>query len=174
MVSPKDRLSPSLFNIYINDLPSTHSRKFIYADDICLGTHDHTFTAIEDTLNEDLGEIAAFLRKWRLQPSDPKTLSCVFHLHNASASQDISVQLNGQHIRHEHNPVYLGVTLDRTLSYNAHLKKSAPKVGTRNNILRLLAGSSWVASATTLRTSALALCYSTAEYCPSLGQIFSY
>ena len=52
--------------------------------------------AIEDTLNEDLGEVAAFLRKWRLQPSVPKTLSCVFHLHNASASQGISVQLNGQ------------------------------------------------------------------------------
>jgi len=32
-------------------------------------------------------------------------------------------------------------------------------------LLRLLAGSSWGASATTLRTSALALCYSTAEYC---------
>jgi len=36
---------------------------------------------------------------------------------------------------------------------------------TRNNLLRLLAGSSWGASATTLCTSALALCYSTAEYC---------
>jgi len=62
--------------------------------------------------------------KWRLQPSVPKTLSCIFHLHNASASQDISVQLNDQHIRHEPNPVYLAVTLHRTLSYHAHLKKS--------------------------------------------------
>jgi len=51
------------------------------------------------------------------------------------------------------------------LSYHAHLKKYAAKVSTRNSLLRLLAGSSWEASATTLRTSALALCYSTAEYC---------
>jgi len=29
-------LSPTLFNLYINDLPVTGSRKFIYADDICL------------------------------------------------------------------------------------------------------------------------------------------
>ena len=50
------------------------------------------------------------------------------------------------------------------LSYHAHLKKSAAKVSTRN-LLRLLVGSSWGASATTLRTSALAHCYSTAEYC---------
>ena len=27
---------PTLFNLYTNDLPVTGSRKFIYADDICL------------------------------------------------------------------------------------------------------------------------------------------
>jgi len=35
----------------------------------------------------------------------------------------------------------------------------------RNNLLSKLAGSSWGANAGTLRTSALALCYSVAEYC---------
>ena len=29
-------LSPTFFNLYTNDLPVTGSRKFIYADDICL------------------------------------------------------------------------------------------------------------------------------------------
>jgi len=29
---------PSLFNVYIDDAPATNSHKFIYADDICLGT----------------------------------------------------------------------------------------------------------------------------------------
>ncbi|KAJ8339383.1 hypothetical protein SKAU_G00361690 [Synaphobranchus kaupii] len=31
-------LAPTLFNLYTNDLPHTKSRKFIYADDICLAT----------------------------------------------------------------------------------------------------------------------------------------
>ena len=158
-------MSLCLFSVYINNLPLTRSRKFIYPDDICLATQDRTFTALEDILSEDLDKVTVFLSKWHLQPSVPKTLCCVFHLHNATASQGISVQLNGQHVRHEPNLVYQEVTLDQTLSYHAHLKKSAPKVSTRNNLLRLLAGSSWGASATTLRTSALALCYSTAEYC---------
>ena len=35
----------------------------------------------------------------------------------------------------------------------------------RNNLLMKLAGSTWGASANTLRSSALALCYSAAEYC---------
>ena len=63
-------------------------------------------------------------------------------------------------------PVYLGVTLDRTLT---HIEKTKKKVGTRNNIIRCLKlrTSKWGATPTTLRSSALALCYSAAEYaCP--------
>jgi len=51
------------------------------------------------------------------------------------------------------------------LTLRSHLKKSAAKLGTRNNLLSKLAGSSWGAQASTLRTSALAICYSVAEYC---------
>jgi len=86
IISLKDQFCLCLFSVYMNDLPSTCSHKFIYADDICLATQDCTFTALEDTLSEDLDKVAVFLRKWRLQPSVPKTLSCVFHLHNATAS----------------------------------------------------------------------------------------
>ena len=39
-------LSPSLFNVYINDLPATQSRKFIYADDICLCTQRQSFDEV--------------------------------------------------------------------------------------------------------------------------------
>ena len=64
-------------------------------------------------------------------------------------------------------PVYPGVTLDRTLSYKAHIENTKKKVGTRNNIIRKLRNSKWGATPTTLRSSALALCYSAAEYaCP--------
>ena len=73
--------------------------------------------------------------------------------------------MDGQILKYEPHPVYLGVTLDRTLSYKEHLQKTAGKVKTRNNLLSKLAGSSWGADAGTLRKSALALCYSVAEYC---------
>lgn len=43
-------LSPSLFNVYINNLPVTQSRKFIHADDICVGLHKKSFTEIEEGL----------------------------------------------------------------------------------------------------------------------------
>ena len=63
------------------------------------------------------------------------------------------------------HPVYLGVTLDRSLTFKEHLMKTAAKLKTRNNLLMKLAGTTWGADAVTLRISALALCYSVAEYC---------
>jgi len=58
--------------------------------------------------------------------------------------------------------------MDRSLTFYPHLKKSAAKLATRNNLLSLLVGSSWGAQVSTLRTSALAMCYSVAEYCASV------
>jgi len=113
----------------------------------------------------------------------------------SSATRELSVYLDGQRLRRECHPTYLGVTLDRTLSYREHLTKPAVKLKNQNNLLMKLAGSTWGASANTLRSSlwrfavqqqstapqssrfhlgcqrqhpaviALALCYSAAEYC---------
>ena len=160
-------LAPTLFNLYTNDLPATKCRKFIYADDICLGTQAHTFVELECTLTADMARMAEYCHRWRLKPSTTKTVSSVFHLHNVSAGhgRELTVMLNGARLKHDPKPVYLGVTLDRTLSYKEHLIKTAGKLKMRNNLLTKLVGTSWGANANTLRTSALALCYSVGEYC---------
>jgi len=75
---------------------------------------------------------------------------------------ELSVLLDGQRIKYEHQPTFLGV---RMLSFKSHLTKTAAKLKNRNNLPTKLAGSSWGADADTLQTSALALCYSVGEYC---------
>ena len=55
---------------------------------------------------------------------------------------------------------YIGVTLDRTLSYKQHIHNTKMKVATRNNLLRKLPSSKWGANASTIIT----LRYSVAEY----------
>ncbi|XP_044753710.1 uncharacterized protein LOC123313078 [Coccinella septempunctata] len=84
------------------------------------------------------------------------------------ASNNLNVTFNNSILRHNHYPKYLGITLDRTPSFNKHLTNLAAKLRTRNNILYKLAGSTWGADASTLRTSALSLVFSTAEYCASV------
>jgi len=110
-------------------------------------------------------QMSHFCRQWRLKPSASKTNSSVFHLHNTSATHELSVYLDGERLRHECHPSYLGVSLDRTLSYREHLTKTAGKLKNQNHLLMKLAGSTWGASANTPRSSALTLCYSAAEYC---------
>ena len=51
-----------------------------------------------------------------------------------------------------------------SLSYKEHMHNTKMKVATRNNLLRKLSNSKWGANASTIRTTALALCYYVAEY----------
>ena len=71
-------------------------------------------------------------------------------------------------------PKYLGVTLDRTLSYKTHIHNTKMKVVTRNKLLKKLANSRWGTNARTIRTTTLALCYSTAEYAAPVWERSAY
>lgn len=158
-------LAPLLFNLYISDLPNTNSKRFAYADDIVLATQNINFHRTEEILSEDLITMSLYFKSWRLRPNLNKTEVSCFHLHNRSANFQPSVTFDNVILKYNQNPKYLGVTLDRTLSYKKHLNNTASKLKTRNNIIQKLAGTMWGASAKTLRTAALSLVYSCAEYC---------
>lgn len=72
--------------------------------------------------------------------------------------------VSGIRIPNDDFPRHLGVKLDRTLAIKQHLETLKDKLKTRNNIISKLARTSWGCKANTLRTSALALVYSAAEY----------
>ena len=157
-------LSPTLFNIYISDIPQTTSMQYGYADDLALLVADDTWEKVEETLNHDMQAITNYLQKWRLILSTAKTTSTAFHLNNRDSQRQLAVSVNGTMLPNCEHPVYLGVTLDRTLTYKHHIEALRRKVNVRNGLLRCLAGSTWGAYTSTLRTGALALVYSAAEY----------
>ena len=103
--------------------------------------------------------ISEYLSRWRLKLSTAKTTTTAFHLNNRDIHRQLDVVVNNN------NPVYLGVTLYRSLTYT-HLESLQSNVNTRNGLLCCPAGSSWGAYTSTLRTGALALVYSAADYAP--------
>lgn len=157
-------LAPTLFNLYIHDLPVSTSRKFIYADDMAFAYQHKTFSDLEEVLTSDLRRLSTYCSNWRLSPSPAKTEVSCFHLNHHESNRELNVFINNTRLKHNSSPKYLGITLDRTLSFNAHLTKTSQKIKTRNNIIQKLTGTSWGANSNCLRISALSLVYSAAEY----------
>ena len=93
---------------YTNDLPVTGSRKFISADDISLTKQAQRYSELECCLSSVKVRMASYCRLWRLKlkPSPMKTVTSVFHLLNTSATRELMVHMEGQHLRHDPNPVY--------------------------------------------------------------------
>ena len=168
-------LSPTLFNIYTNDQPILDgTRSFIYTDDLCVTAQYPTFQEVEQKIEEALGELTHYYRSNSLRANPDKTQDTAFHLRNREAKRSLQVSWNGVDLENTDTPKYLGVTLDRTLSYKTHIHNTKMKVATRNNLLKKLANSRWGTNARTIRTTALALCYSTAEYAAPVWERSAY
>ena len=121
-------LAPTLFNIYISDIPKTTSKQYGNADDLALLAAHKTWEKAEETLNQDMQSLSEYLSCWRLKLSTAKTTTTAFHLNNRDTHRQLDVLVNGAPIPNCNNPVYLGVTLDRSLTYKKHLESLQSKV----------------------------------------------
>lgn len=89
---------------------------------------------------------------------------CTFHLNNKQANKTIDIRFDQVQLNHNLSPKYLGITLNRTLSFKKHIENSAKKVKYRVNLIQKFAGTGWGANAITLRAVTMAIVYSTAKY----------
>ena len=164
-VPQRSVLAPLLFTIYTYDLPSMISRKFAYADDLALLHSSGNWKDLEGTLRQDMSTFSAYLQTWGLKLSHTKTVTAAFHLNNREAKRELKVYSNGRLLPFCPTPTYLGVKLDRSLTFRHHLVALRKKLSSRVTLLRRLVGSRWGAGAKTLRIATLSLVYSAAEYC---------
>ena len=151
--------------MYTCDLLSIASKKYAYADDLAILYSPVDWKVLERTLSEDMTTFSAYLQTWRLKLSHAKTVTAAFHRHNRETERELKVKNNGKILPFCPVPTYLGVKLDKAFTYCHHLEALRKKLSTHVSLLRRLAGSGWGAGAKTLRTAALSLIYSTAEYC---------
>ena len=138
------------------------TRSFIYADDLCVTAQYSSFTEVERTIKDALDKLTQYYRSNSLRANLDKAQVTAFHLRNKEAKRSLKVIWNKTELENTHHPKYLGVTLDRTLSYKQHIYNTKMKADTLNNLLRKLSNSKWGANAGTIRTTALS--YSVEEY----------
>ena len=95
--------------------------RFIYADDLCITSQKSSFEAVERNLTDSLTLLTEYYAKNYLKPNASKTQVCAFHLRNRKANRPLRVTWSGTSLEYHPNPLYLGVKLDRTISYRSHI-----------------------------------------------------
>ena len=125
-------LGPLLFLLYINDLPNCNllSDVRMYADDTNLTFASSDPNELFSSMTHDLGNLKLWLDTNRLSLNVLKT-KCMF----TGTRQKISllpseqhILLNGHTIERVKSYKYLGVQIDETLSWEAHISEVAGKV----------------------------------------------
>ena len=112
-----------------------------------------------------MATLSAYLKTWRLKHNHAKTVTAAFHLHNREAKRELKRYANGKLLPFCPVPTYLGVKLDRSLTFGRYLETLCKKLATHVTLLKGFGGWEWDAGAKTLRTAALSFVYSAAEYC---------
>ena len=148
--------------------PPRFPKKFAYADDLALLYSSENWKDLGETLSQDMTTLLAYLQTWRLKLSHTKTVTAALHLNNREAKHELKVYNNNILLPFCPTSSYLGVKLDRLLSFCHHLVALRKKISSRVTLLRRLVGSGWDAGAKILRTTALSLVYSTDEYCATV------
>ena len=120
-------LGPLLFLLFINDLPeviSTGSTVRPFADDCVLYRR---IRSTEDTnaLQDDLNSLQNWDRDWLMEFHPEK--SKVLHISNKRNPLKYNYNIHGHILEEAETSKYLGINLNRTLSWNNHINTVAKK-----------------------------------------------
>ena len=88
---------------------------------------DGYWLAVEGALSKDMATLRKYLQTWKLKVNTTITVSTAFHLNNKEAKRELKVNFNNENLPFCSEPKYLGVTLDRSLTYRRHLESLRKK-----------------------------------------------
>ena len=168
-------LSCTLFLIFINDLPSIlKTDNALYADDLAIWHTSRHPLISKRRLNEDLTTLGEYCNRWKITVNTNKTVYCIFSLSANVAQKNLNISIQGQQLKKEANPTYLGITLDARLTLNEQMEKAREKAKGRLRLVKRLASTSWGADKNTLRQLYLGYVRSTMDYSLALQNISSH
>ena len=129
-----------LFNIYTCDIPSMISKKFAYIDGLALLHSSGNWKNLDGTLSQDMSTLSAYLQTWSLKLSHTNTVTAAFHLSNRETKRELKVYNNDILLPFCPTSLYLGVKLDRSLTFHHHLVALRKKLSSGVTLLRRLVG----------------------------------
>ena len=134
-------LGPLLFLIYINDFRFCLKNSSVshFADDICITQASKDVSSLEVTLNSDLLNVTDWLNANRLSLNVTKSKLLLFQSKwNQMDLNKVKINLAGSIMVPVNNAKYLGVTIDKNLSWDSHIYNLSKKLGRANGIISKL------------------------------------
>lgn len=121
-------LSPSLYNIFISDIPRSEKCKIsLYADDTVIFASDRFAKRLVRDMRQYAMRIIRFYRKWKILINTEKT-ALLFHTRRRRRQlPPESITLNGAVVPRSTSVRYLGFHLDGRLTLKEHIVKSVTK-----------------------------------------------
>jgi hypothetical protein len=109
-------LSPTLYNLFINDTPLTLGVNLaLFADDTCLYATERKEGYVLRKLQRGLNSMSAWCEHWNIKINEDKTRAIYFS--HRRAPPDSLLTLNGRNIPFVNNVKYLGVIFDAKMTW---------------------------------------------------------
>ena len=123
-------LGPLLFIIYINDLPNASAllEYILFADDSNIHASAPSPEELQARLNTELGKLSDWFAHNRLSLNYVKTELIDFSKSKRRAIDDFNVEIDGKPIRRVDESKFLGVYLDKNISWRSHINNVITKI----------------------------------------------
>ncbi len=176
-------LSPTLFSIYINDIPlankiDSNSSSYLFADDLADVFMFKTIgPRIEDKINKRLTELHEWLSIWRLTLAATKCNYMILSKNKKTGAKDeLKLKIGGEFIpKDEDNNIrFLGIRFDFLLSFKHQINYLKDTIRKRMNILKIISHKSWHLNQKTLVNIYKTMIRSVLDYSLFLFPVFSY
>ena len=152
-VPPGSVLSPLLFLIYVNDLPTLHHKHNSFsqfADDTAQWVFSLNVRFAAKFLQQDLLNLTVWCAKWRIKLNLEKAKVIIFSRSVLARKTEPNLKLFGETLKVHPQVKFLGITFDSQFTFKKHFEDILDHCNTRYHRLRLLANKRWEPSPSTL------------------------
>ena len=132
-------LGPLLFLIYINYIPNAlFSKPRLFADDTCLVIQAPNPSLLENSVNRELVNVYEWTKANKITVNPKKTSVLIIPPKATSPPPNIHLVFNGSIIPINESVKYLGITIDKKLNFEIHIKQLESKVSRSIGIMTKL------------------------------------
>ena len=160
-------LSPLLFAIYINDIPSKYVKNskysLLFADDLVSYFIFKSNKSVERTINNYLKDLENWLSKWRLLMA-PQKCNYIIFKNNARVKENFKINLFKTELEEVKNLTFLGLRFDQQLKFKEQVDYLIDKCSNRLNCLKVLSSKAFKLTTKTLVQIYSTLIRSVLEY----------